>query len=145
MATHDIKQGTAESTVPDVTTSPALAAYRRDSSDRVRRLKHDVARELKEAGIAWVTVDYDGCGDDGRIEAVTCLGPDKREVPLPTNLSFTEEKLADLFEDLSHCLHPDWQDGAGANGEFTWDLVEDKLCNTHNARFIDYHTTEQDL
>jgi len=144
MAPADIEQGAAESPVIEVTTSPALAAYLRDSLDRVRRLP-DLARELKEAGIARVSVDYDGAGDDGQIQEVTCWDSDNGEMSFPSGLSFTEHKLADLFYDLSQCLHPDWADGSGANGEFVWDLLEDKLCNIHHSRFIDYHTTEQNL
>jgi hypothetical protein len=126
------------------TSSDALAQYERERLENVRRNLPGARRQLLEAGIRSVQVDYDGCGDSGCIESITYRDGQGSAVDRADQLAMTEEQLTDLFYDLIQARHPGWENNDGACGEFQWNLTEDALVHTHNDRFTDYDTTEHE-
>jgi hypothetical protein len=135
-------QAAAISALP--TSSVSLAQYERERLENVRRLLPEARRQLKDAGVEHVHIDYDGCGDSGCIESITCTDGQGSAVDVTGKLAITEEQLFDLFYDLTQARHPGWENNDGASGEFDWNLGEDALKHIHNERFTDYDTTEHD-
>jgi hypothetical protein len=126
------------------TSSDALAHYEQERLENVRRHLPEARRQLLEAGIHTVQIDYDGCGDSGCIENIAYRDCHGGAVDLAGKLAMTEEQLTDLFYDLTQARHPGWENNDGACGEFQWNLTEDALRHTHNDRFTDYDTTEHE-
>jgi hypothetical protein len=143
-----------------------MAAYEKD---RKAREKTNLANQyaiidaLDQAGIALVTVTFDGEGDSGQIEDIkafahveadTGTGTDPR--PLPNKpvkyceQSFRDHKstklmadksLAEAIEDLCYALleqkHCGWENNEGAFGEFTFEVEERRVRLEFDARFTD--------
>ena len=126
------------------TSSDSLAQYERERLDNVRRHLPEARRQLQAAGIDRVQILYDGCGDSGCIESITCTDGQGSTVDPAGKLAMTEEQLMDLFYDLTQARHPGWENNDGAYGEFDWNLSDDALKHTHNDRFTDYDTTEHE-
>lgn len=38
-----------------------------------------------------------------------------------------------------------WEDGEGAIGELTWDILLDQIHNVHKIAYVEYDVTEQTL
>jgi hypothetical protein len=104
----------------------------------------EAARQLKEAGVQVVHINYDGCGDSGQIESVTYLDAEGKPLDPAGRVTITEDQLMDLFYDLTQARHPGWENNDGAFGEFEWNLTADTLHHSHSDRFTDYDTTEHD-
>ena len=126
------------------TFSFSLAQYERERLENVRRHLPEARRQLKDAGVEHVHIDYDGCGDSGCIESITYTDGQGSAVDLTGKLAISEEQLFDLFYDLTQARHPGWENNDGAYGEFDWNVAEDALKHTHNDRFTDYDTTEHE-
>src|SRR5450432_48705 len=95
------------------TSSDALAQYERERLENVRRQLPEARRQLLEAGIHSVEIDYDGCGDSGCIENVAYRDGQGSAVDLAGKLAMTEEQLTDLFYDLIQARHPGWENNDG--------------------------------
>ena len=134
----------AANTIAGPTSSSSLAQYERERLENVRRHLPQARRQLKDAGVEHVHIDYDGCGDSGCIESITYTDGQGSAVDLTGKLAISEEQLMDLFYDLTQARHPGWENNDGAYGEFDWNLTEDALKHTHNDRFTDYDTTEHE-
>jgi len=143
-----------------------MAAY---DKDRKARAKTNLANQyaiidaLHQAGIALVTVTFDGEGDSGQIEDIkafahvqadTGIGTDPQ--PLPNKLvkyceqsfrghksskSIKDKSLAEAIEDLCYALleqkHGGWENNEGAFGEFTIEVEERRVRLEFDARFTD--------
>ncbi len=136
--------GTAAVPAQNPTSSFSLDRYYEESLENIRRHLPEAARELKGAGVASVHIEYDGCGDSGQIESLSYLDRDGKTLEFSGTASFSEERLMDLFYDLTQARHPGWENNDGAFGELDWDLAADTLRHTHNDRFTDYETTEHE-
>src|SRR5213595_1869837 len=132
----------SKDTAANPTSSFSLEQYYREKLANVRQQLPEVARQLKDAGVVRVHIQYDGCGDSGQIESIPFLDDEGKPLDLANKVSFTEAELMELFYDLSQARHPAWENNDGACGEFEWDLAADTLGHTHNDRFTAYHTTE---
>lgn len=133
--------GSAAVAVESPTSSFSLDRYYAETLENVRRHLPEAARELKEAGVASVHIEYDGCGDSGQIESVSYLDREGKALDFSGTASLSEERLMDLFYDLTQARHPGWENNDGAFGELDWNLDADTLRHTHNDRFTDYATT----
>jgi hypothetical protein len=127
-----------------VTSSGSLETYRRDALERVRTELPLLAARLKSIGVASVAVEYDGCGDSGQIEDVTCRNAQGDPVELTGDAGVIQTELSDLLYDLLEVRHPGWENNDGACGEFEWDLQTDALRHTHRDRFTDYEIMEHE-
>lgn len=82
---------TATSDQTSVATAPALiadytaadAAFREIQPAILRRIKPILFGACEAAGLARVTVTFDGCGDSGQIESVDAYGADDQKIDLP--------------------------------------------------------------
>jgi len=107
---------------------------------------------LSTAGIAVVTVGFDGCGDSGQFEAPSAFAADNesREVPnteitvqcvdfersqitqIETSVrNYIEQLVCDLLEEK----HEGWEDGDGAYGEFRLSLDERSVTLEYSERY----------
>jgi hypothetical protein len=136
--------GSAAAGVTTPTNSFSLDQYYREKLDNFRRELPEAARQLKEAGVEVVHINYDGCGDSGQIEDITYLDAAGKALDPASKVTIAEDRLMDLFYDLTQARHPGWENNDGAFGEFEWNLTADTLHHSHSDRFTDYDTTEHD-
>ena len=141
---NPVPDDAAANTIASSTSSSWLAQYERERLENVRRHLPEARRQLQEAGVACVHINYDGCGDSGQIESITFTDGDGKPVELVGKTTITEDQLMDLFYDLTQARHPGWENNDGAFGEFEWNLTDDTLKHTHNDRFTNYDTTEHE-
>jgi sugar (pentulose or hexulose) kinase len=86
-------QPSGDSAATDVATptnSFSLDQYYREKLDNFRRELPEATRQLKEAGIQVVHINYDGCGDSGQIEGVTYLDPEGKPLDPAGRVTITE-------------------------------------------------------
>ncbi len=117
--------------------------------------KANIIEALKLAGISKVIVEFDGSGDSGGIENISCVGNDGKIPPdLAVNewspgekntLVGNETKLPSAIENFAYGLlsHTEagWENDAGAYGDITIDVEAGTVEHTHNARFEDCVTS----
>lgn len=138
-----LDEGSAAPVVP-LTRSAALETYMAERLENIRRRLPAAARELKAAGVTFVHVNYDGCGDSGQIESVEYLSAERTPVDPASQITLTQGELGELFYDLLEIRHAGWENNDGACGDFEWDLTNDALRHVHHERFTDYDTTEHE-
>jgi hypothetical protein len=140
--------------------------------DRLK-LHHDALKEantlnkaavfaaLAPAGITSVTVEFDGEGDSGQIEAITaCAGdahvslPETRVTLQRTSwggetISTTEETLRQAIETLAYDYleqeHGGWENNDGAFGTFHFDVAKRTIQLEFNGRYTDVATHNYDF
>jgi hypothetical protein len=109
---------------------------------------------LAAANIQTVVIAFDGSGDSGQIENIAALGAEDSEVPLPEqeieiqvvqfegpSISVVKQTLREVLESLAYDFleqtHDGWEDGDGADGEFTFDVIARSIALDYNERFVD--------
>jgi hypothetical protein len=113
---------------------------------------------LEAAGIASVTVTFDGEGDSGQIEDISafCKANKPRKLP-KRRLTIQTAKhdgngadettlpLAEVIENLCYELledrHEGWEINEGAYGEFVFDVGSGEITLTFNYRMSDVETS----
>lgn len=138
-----------------------VEAYDKDRQAREKTNlanKYAIIDALDAAGIALVTVPFDGEGDSGQIEEVKAflhIDADPQPFPdrpvkyrvhtfrdLKSSVSEKEIPLAEAIEDLCYGLlqehHDGWENNDGAFGEFTFEVEERRVILDFNARFTDF-------
>jgi hypothetical protein len=117
---------------------------------------------LAAAGIRSVTVSFDGAGDSGQIESITCLDGDNAGTALPggtidiqqvdfeTPLVVTEHaSVRDVIENMVYDFleetHSGWEDGDGAYGEFTFSVTDRSITLDYNERYVETHYHEHEF
>jgi hypothetical protein len=113
---------------------------------------------LAAAGIARVTVDFDGEGDSGQIEDIAALDPAGKPIKLPpdqltvetakfdgTGADTATRPLRDVIENLCYELleehHDGWEINDGSFGAFEFDIPHRSVTLTFNGRFTDFETS----
>lgn len=123
-------------------TSESLAQYQTEQLKRVKERLPNLRTMLLSAGVLRVEITYDGIGDSGQIESVQYIGRTGAEInPFGPTASLKEE-IQDLFYDLLEIRFAGWENNDGAYGDFSWELSEDAMNQTHHERFTDCTTTE---
>lgn len=107
---------------------------------------------LLHAGIAYVTVSFDGAGDSGQIEDVDARNLKDESVPMPPaqivlagidwqskeaverRLSL-EQAIEEMVYDFLSDTHGGWENNDGAYGEFCFDARARTIHLDHNERF----------
>lgn len=115
---------------------------------------------LKKHGITRVDITYDGGGDEGMMGDITAYRGDVvDELPsvlcdhyavdyggnVHSSALQLEDALSAFAENAVCDRHGGWENGEGAHGEIAIDVASGSVTITHNARFIDYDTTETEL
>jgi hypothetical protein len=113
---------------------------------------------LAAAGIARVTVDFDGEGDSGQIEDIAALDPADKPIKLPpgqltvetakfdgTGADTATRPLRDVIENLCYELlqehHDGWEINDGSFGAFEFDIQHRSVTLTFNGRFTGFETS----
>jgi hypothetical protein len=78
------------------TSSVSLEQYYRDRLENVRRQLPSASRQLKDAGVTRIHIEYDGSGDSGQIESITYLDSDGRRVEISGKVEITSEAVTAL-------------------------------------------------
>ncbi len=137
------------------------AARKRLAEEILPLNKARLLSALREAGISDVTVNYDGSGDEGRIESVIAeAGADEATLPaILLDLSYPHQDggrietrqlslpdaIAEFAEDLVCRLYPWWEDGDGAYGEVIFDVAAGAITLEHNARYVAVNSFEHEI
>ena len=115
---------------------------------------------LAAAGIACVTIEYDGGGDEGNLEPPQAFDAANQPLDFPDtkvaivtlgfdNLTQNEEthSLCNAIESAACTLlettHGGWEDGEGACGLITFAVPSETITLEHRSRFVDYDTSER--
>jgi hypothetical protein len=136
----------------------AYSNYRRAQAEANDHNKTVVLDALSEAGIASVTVEFDGEGDSGQINGVHCEGSGAdlakinvtvRHAAFGGAISEKTETLESAVESLCYGYlefeHGGWENNDGAFGEFTIDVAARTIALEFSARFSTYDTTWHDF
>lgn len=116
--------------------------------------KADLFAVLDGAGIAIVTVEFDGYGDSGQIESIDAIGKDGMSRKLPaTSITIRrarwgeaepasdEMTVAEAVERLAYDFlggaHPGWEINDGSFGSFVFDVAAGTITLDCNLRFTD--------
>ena len=137
---------------PPVTMSDIVAEIEAEKLQRAALRpanKSAVFAALAGAGIAIVTVSFDGYGDSGQVESIEARDAANADVPLPDQAisivaivwgkSETEPREMTLTEAIEHLVydalsetHGGWELNEGASGEFVFDVAAQEIR-------LDYH------
>lgn len=92
---------------------------------------------LRQAGVASVSVEYDGSCDSGCIEDVTAIGIGGEEITLAA-------ALRELVEEYVYERLPGgWEINDGSFGEVEIDVLAGTVRFDHNQRYTDYQPWEE--
>lgn len=113
--------------------------------------KMAVFAALAGAGIATVTVTFDGFGDSGQIESIEARDADNISIPLPDQTIAivailwgrpeSEVRSMSVSEAIEHLVydalsqtHGGWENNEGAYGEFVFDVPAQEIRLDYNER-----------
>jgi hypothetical protein len=129
-----------------------------DPADQTRaQNKAIVFAALAAAGIHRVTVDYDGSGDSGLIDAVEGWNANSQKIPLPLEPKLQlatddpgqpitlESAVEDLAWNYLETLYDGWENNDGACGTFVFDVPARTITLEHNERFTDVNTFKHEF
>ena len=91
------------------------------------------ARFLRTCGFVAVDFDYRGGQGSGRWVSALVLDADEGEHAVPTEFGLCEW-CARYIEKLLLMRYPNWKEGDGSCGMFTWHLLDDRITHTHFPR-----------
>ncbi len=162
---------TTETSVPSAVDAATLAATaewearsreyeRRDAHYRERRdaafpiTKAAILDALQAAGVARVTIEFEGSGDSGQMEQATAYDADEETVAFPeacieiARVDFDEGKdtraevnLRDAMETIAYELlertHGGWENDDGGFGTFTFDVAERSVTLDYDERYTE--------
>ena len=117
---------------------------------------------LAAAGIARVTIDYDGGGDEGNLEPPQAVDAEGNSVEFPdtrvtivtlgfdnTTLHPETHLLSDAVESAACSLleqtHGGWENNEGAAGQFVLDVAASTISLEHRERFVDFNVLETEF
>jgi hypothetical protein len=98
--------------------------------------------KLSTAGITFVAVHFDGCGDDGATEEVKCYRSEAYGWEEHEPVDYDAFHLQDYFENL---VPFGYEDGCGGFGDVVLDVAARKITVERNDRFEDYTTTTYEV
>lgn len=131
-------------------------ANRARVTTRIDALKQAVIDPLRLHGIAAVAIHFDGYGDSGAVEEVTCRSVDDREIELPEiavagvddDGQAVQTTLRQALESLAYAAlelhHPGWENNDGAGGALEIDVADASFALDCKLRYTAYddHYTE---
>ncbi len=117
----------------------SITQYEEAAVRRITKLGPVLRERLMQAGVARVFADYDGCGDSGRFEAISCRSAtgESIEEGLPEEL---RQQVETYLYDLLEVRHGGWENNDGAFGVFSWDVAGDQLSQAHTTRYTETST-----
>ena len=97
---------------------------------------------LAAAGITFVAVHFDGCGDSGATDEVQCFDSEYYAHEEHEPVSHDAAYLQEHFEAL---VPLGYEDGCGGFGDVILDVAARKIQVERNDRFEDYTTTTYEV
>ena len=127
-----------------------------------------IADAIKRLGIEKIEVTFDGCGDSGQIEDITCITKDGGDVDLKAikvgkvkfirgyqyngdgtmkpvteiRESNFEEVIEEICYNMLEKSHGGWEINEGSYGTFTFDFATGKVHLEYNERVTSVETSE---
>lgn len=98
--------------------------------------------KLAAAGVTFVAVHFDGCGDDGATEEVKCYFGDWYGEQEHEPVKYDASHLQDHFENL---VPLGYENDCGGFGDVVLDVTARKIIVERNDRFEDYTTTTYEV
>ena len=97
---------------------------------------------LATAGVTFVAVHFDGCGDDGTTEEVNCYDSEWYAWEEHGPVKYDASHLQEQFEAL---VPFGYEDNCGGFGDVVLDVAARKITVERNDRFEDYTTTTYEV
>lgn len=98
--------------------------------------------KLADAGVTFVAVHFDGCGDDGATEEVKCYFGDWYAGQEHEPAQYDASHLQEYFENL---VPLGYENDCGGFGDVVLDVNSRKITVERNDRFEDYTTTTYEV
>ena len=98
--------------------------------------------QLAAAGLTFVAVHFDGCGDDGATEEVKCYDSEWYSWGEHEPVKYEASHLQDHFEAL---VPFGCENDCGGFGDVVLDVAARKITVERNDRFEDYTTTTYEV
>lgn len=134
----------------------AAVRLRKESLPQNKRVLFDA---LLAAGIATVTISFDGYGDEGKVGPLEAFDAQNNNATLPIasltmiEIDFdasatrrVETTISDFLQEIAYDLLRDtyrgWEDNEGAYGEFRFDVAGRTITLEYNERTITTHYRE---
>ena len=147
---------------PIIDFAAQMLERKNEAKTELNALRSAVIPPLRKAGITTVEITYDGYGDSGAIEDITCLAANNAVVDCPAielllaetckNVGCSDStttSLSDGLESLA-CLalelhHPGWENNEGANGSLEIDVAKETFVLKCRIRYVDYDEHRTDI
>ena len=97
---------------------------------------------LAKAGVTFVAVHFDGCGDDGATEEVKCFDSEWYAYAEHEPVGHDASRLQEHFEAL---VPLGYENDCGGFGDVVLDVAARKVTVERNDRFEDYTTTAYEV
>ena len=95
-------------------------------------------KELREGNVLKIVAEYNGWNDEGNIEEMKYLKERGFTVILPN----PQSKYKDFVWQFIQEIHEGFENGAGAEGIFEWDLEDDIINIKHDQRYLTTQESE---
>jgi hypothetical protein len=144
-------QPTPEPAIDDTAFDQKQREYAHRAEQTLAANKAVLFDSLAAAGIAGVTVTFDGYGDSGQIERIDVeageetipLPPDRIEIARTTwespeierQTQTVQEAIETLVYDFLRRVHSGWEINDGAYGDFIFDVAERTIKLDYNERY----------
>lgn len=120
--------------MPTETSDELDARWVREQAERNARNaveRKALFKELRDSGVAMVTIAYDGSGDSGDVQSTTFSDAKGEQMKDPG--SFEERCNDSALEALEH-KRGGWESNEGSYGELIFDIKAGKVRFEHNER-----------
>ena len=97
---------------------------------------------LAEAGITFVAVHFDGCGDEGVNEQIQCYATEEYAYE---ESEVAESNFSHLQEHFDALVPYGYEDGCGGFGDVILNVKTRKITVERNDRFEDYTTSSYEV
>jgi len=97
---------------------------------------------LAEAGITFVAVHFDGCGDEGVNEQIQCYATEEYAYE---ESEVAESNFSHLQEHFETLVPYGYEDGCGGFGDVILNVKTRKITVERNDRFEDYTTSSYEV
>jgi hypothetical protein len=143
-----------------------MAENARLNQSAAEMLRPQLLKELRQLNITRVRCCYDGSGDSGQLDDPSFFcGDDEVAVRSTPNLITTREfnswiggvrqvvekptylasGVLDFFYFHLELKHGGWEIDSGSEGEFDWDITNDKIAWQHRDRIESFEVTDEEL
>lgn len=132
--------------------------------EELAREKHSVMTVLRDHGIKYVSISYNGYGDSGQIDEIKVYGAERTTAPdgpydsehaidmpdvVVTLPEHTGQKLETLLDEygwrLAYDTNPGFENNDGGQGTILFDVDENKITIEHGTNFTETHYSTHEI